>query len=409
MGGLTIERFEVLLAVAAVVALIARRLKLPYTVGLVVAGVGLGLLNVVPEVILTKELIFRLLLPPLIFEAAFFIHWKELKENFVSVLVLASAGVLVSTLVVAGLMSSLGGWSFAIAAVFGALIAATDPVSVIAMFKDLKIGGRLKLLVEAESLFNDGVAALLFSVAMIGATGGALSGGVVATTLLREVGGGILCGGLVAGVALFLAGKTDDHLVEVTFSVIAAFGAFLLADYFHCSGVLAVLVAGLLIGNLGDIGAITDHGREAVGAFWEFAAFVANSIIFLLIGVREMALLDDFGRYLPMIGLGILASLIARAIGVYGVSALLRKPQHRVETEYRHVMVWGGLKGAISLALVLGLPESFPKREEVIAVTFGVVAFSVIVQGISMPWLMAKLNLIPRADAPVPIPVDSKL
>ncbi len=407
MGGLTIERLEVLLVVAAVVALIARRLKLPYTVGLVVAGVVLGLFNIVPEIILTKELIFRLLLPPLIFEAAFFIHWKELKENFVPVLVLASAGVLVSTLVVAGMMSFLGGWSFAVAAVFGALIAATDPVSVIAMFKDLKIEGRLKLLVESESLFNDGIAALLFSVALVGATGGALTGGVVASTLLREVGGGILCGGLVAGLTLFLAGKTDDHLVEVTFSVVAAFGAFLLADYFHCSGVLAVLVAGLMIGNLGNIGAITVHGRAAVGAFWEFAAFVANSIIFLLIGVREMALLDDFSRHLPLIGLGIGSSLIARGIGVYGISALPRKPGNRVQMEYRHVMVWGGLKGAISLALVLGLPESFPKREELIAVAFGVVAFSVIVQGISMPWLMAKLNLIPKGDAPTPIPVES--
>jgi len=408
MGGLTIERLEVLLAVSAVVALIARRLKLPYTVGLVVAGVVLGLLNVVPEVILTKELIFRLLLPPLIFEAAVFIHWKELKENFVSVIVLASAGVLVSTLIVAGLMSAFGGWTLAVAAVFGALIAATDPVSVIAMFKDLKIEGRLKLLVEAESLFNDGIAALLFSVAMIGATGGMLSGGVVAITLLKEVGGGVLCGALVAGIALFLAGKTDDHLVEVTFSVIAAFGAFLLADYFHCSGVLAVLVAGLLIGNLGDIGAITDHGREAVGAFWEFAAFVANSIIFFLIGVREMALLDDFMRYLPLIGLGIVASLLARAIGVYGVSMLLRRPQDRVEVPYRHVMVWGGLKGAISLALVLGLPANFPRREELIAVTFGVVAFSVIVQGVSMPWLMAKLNLIPKNGGVLATAVDSR-
>jgi CPA1 family monovalent cation:H+ antiporter len=391
---LSVERVEILLLIAAFVALIARRVRLPYTVGLVLAGVVLasfGLMNGFP---LTKELIFRAFLPPLIFEAAFFIRWKSLKANLTPVLVLAVVGVLVAGSVVAASMTLFGGWPWPIAIVFGTFIAATDPVAVIAMFKELRVEGRLRLLMEAESLFNDGVAAVLFSVALIYATGGPLTTSIAFTSLVREVGGGVVSGALVAALMLFFAGHTDEHLVELTFTAVAAFGAFLLAEHFHCSGVLAVLVAGLMIGNLGKIGSISDENRDAVAAFWEFAAFVANSIVFLLIGVSGHALGPLLLRHLDLITLAVLASLIGRAISVYGISWGFSRSKHRIQVRNQHILVWGGLKGALSLALAIGLPENLPYREQVVSVTFGVVAFSVLAQGISMPWLLRKLKLL---------------
>jgi CPA1 family monovalent cation:H+ antiporter len=265
---------------------------------------------------------------------------------------------------------------------------------VIAMFKELRVEGRLRLLMEAESLFNDGVAAVLFSVALIYATGGPLTTSIAFTSLVREVGGGVVSGALVAALMLFFAGHTDEHLVELTFTAVAAFGAFLLAEHFHCSGVLAVLVAGLMIGNLGKIGSISDENRDAVAAFWEFAAFVANSIVFLLIGVSGHALGPLLLRHLDLITLAVLASLIGRAISVYGISWGFSRSKHRIQVRNQHILVWGGLKGALSLALAIGLPENLPYREQVVSVTFGVVAFSVLAQGISMPWLLRKLKLL---------------
>ena len=391
---LNLERVEVLLIIAAVVALIARRVKLPYTVGLVVGGGIMGAVGLLKGYELTEELIFSILLPPLVFEAAFFLRWKELRENLLPVLILASLGVGVSAMIVGFGLSALVGWSLPAAMIFGALIAATDPVSVIAMFKELKVSGRLRVLVESESLFNDGFAAVLFTILGVWATGSDISAGSVSLALVREIGGGVLSGAAVAGAVLWLAGRTDDHLVELTFSTVAAFGSYLVAHHFHCSGVLAVLVAGLMIGNLGHIGAITDAGREAVGAFWEFAAFLSNSIIFLLIGVQEQALTRGLIEHLDVIGWAILISLIGRAISVYGISAFFSRTEYKIERNHQHVLFWGGLKGALALALAFGLPQSLPRRDEMIAVAFGVVAFSVLVQGLTMMPLMRKLKLI---------------
>ncbi len=399
---LSLERIEVLLIIAAVVALFARRLKLPYTVGLVLAGGLMGGIGLLQGYTLTKDLIFRILLPPLVFEAAFFLPWKELRQNLTPVLILASIGVGFSALIVGLSMNLVGGWAITSALIFGALIAATDPVSVIALFKEMKVHGRLRLLVEAESLFNDGFAAVFFSILAMMIAGVQLTPGIAAMGLIREVGGGVLCGAIVAGAALYLAGRTDDHLVELTFTTIAAFGSFLLAEHFHASGVLAVLVAGLMIGNMGDLGAITDRGREAVGAFWEFMAFLANSIVFLLIGVQEQAISKGLIQHWNLVLLAIGASLLGRAVSVYGIAAIFGKTGHKINLSHQHVLFWGGLKGALALALAYGLPEKTEHRSEIIAVAFGVVAFSVLVQGLTMTPLMRKLNLLPDQTSLTP-------
>ena len=202
------------------------------------------------------------------------------------ILTLATVGVLLSASLTAAGMHFLVGWPWAAALLFGVLIAATDPVSVIAIFREAGIHGRLRVLVEAESLLNDGTAAVAFGVVLAAVQGGAVTGGGIALSFVVTVLGGVVCGLLVAGAVLLVVGHTDDHLLEVAFTAVAAYGSFLLAEQFHLSGVLASLSAGILIGNTGSLGALTDKGRDAVLTVWEFVAFIVNSLIFLLMGLR---------------------------------------------------------------------------------------------------------------------------
>ena len=390
-----VQSVPLLLLLAALVAMLARRVRLPYTVGLVLAGVVLALLKFSLALTLTRELIFSAFLPPLLFEAAFFIEWGELKRDLKPVLTLATLGVLLSAGLTALGMHLFAGWAWPGAVVFGALIAATDPVSVIAAFKDANVGGRVRLLVESESLVNDGVAAVVFGVALAWAGGAGLSMGGAAWMLLREAGGGLLCGALVGGAALWLAGKTDDHLVEITFTTVAAYGSFLFAQQLHCSGVLSTLVCGLILGNVGSLGSLTDRGREAVGSFWEWAAFVVNSLVFLLIGTK-LANLSLKSALLPG-SIAVVITLFARAASVYPLCALFRRGEKRIERAHQHVLFWGGLRGALALALALGLPETLPGRDTILAVTFFVVAFSILVQGITFVPLLRKLGLLALA------------
>ena len=266
---ISIEKAALLLLIAAVVAMLTRRVRLPYSVGLVTAGIVVALLPFAPEVSLTRELLFTGLLPPLIFEAALYLDCKQLRKDALVILVLATVGVVLSAAVTSAGMHYLAHWRWTSALVFGALIAATDPVSVIATFKDAGARGRLLLLIEAESLFNDGTAAVAFGIALELAAGQSFATLRVATSLLVLVAGSILCGAIVAAAVLLLMGRTEDHLVEITFTTIAAYGSFLLAEHLHWSGVLATLTAGLIVGNVGALGVITHRGREAVQAFWE--------------------------------------------------------------------------------------------------------------------------------------------
>jgi CPA1 family monovalent cation:H+ antiporter len=391
---LSIEKGALLLLISAVVAMLTRRLRLPYSVGLVAAGIVLALLPFSPRIALTKDLLFTVLLPPLIFEAAFYLRWKDLRRDLPVVLVLATFGVILSAAAMAAGMHYLVRWQWFSALIFGILIAATDPVSVIATFKEAKAHGRLLLLVESESLFNDGTAAVLFAVALELASGRALTPLDTAERLAVTVGGSLLCGALVAGAALLLAGRADDHLVEITFTTVAAYGSFLLAEHFHMSGVLATLTAGLMIGNIGELGSITDRGREAVQAFWEYAAFVANSLVFLLIGMHEAS--QNFLPAWPSIAAAIVLGIVARALAVYPCCALYAWSGLRVSTRHQHVLFWGGLRGALALALALALPTDMPQRESIVTVSFAVVAFSVFVQGVTLTPLLRAFGEIPR-------------
>ena len=382
-----------LLLVAAVVAMLTRRLKLPYSVGLVAAGMGLALLPVSPQIRFTKVLIFDALLPPLLFEAALYLRWVQLRRELPVILTLATAGVVISGAATAAGMHYLADWSWGDALVFGSLMAATDPVSVIATFRDARVHGRLRLLIEAESLLNDGTAAVAFSLSVMFATGYQLSTAGLLANLLITAGGGLLCGGAVGGLALFLTGRTEDYLVELTFTTVAAYGSFLLAEQLQVSGVFATIAAGLVIGNWGPLRVLSDRGREAVNAFWEYAAFVANSLVFLLIGMHEAA--QNFQAVWLAASVAAIVVLAGRGLAVYPLCMLFARSRLRVGMPQQHALVWGGLRGALALALALGLPAEMPGRSTIITVSFAVVAFSVFVQGLTMPPLLRAIGAIP--------------
>ncbi len=391
---LTVQVGVLLLLIGAVVAMLTRRLRLPYSVGLVAAGIILAILPFAPKVSLTKELIFTALLPPLLFEAAFYIHWEQLRRDFSVIVLLATLGVLMSACVTTIGMHYLARWQWLSALAFGVLIAATDPVSVIATFKEARAHGRLLVLIEAESLLNDGTAAVAFGVVIALASGQQLTSFEIIATFLKTIGGGILCGVAVALVALLLAGRTDDHLVQITFTTVAAYGSFLLAEHFGLSGVLATITAGLVIRNIKSLGTISDRGKEAVQVFWEYIAFVANSLVFLLIGMHGTD--QHFVElWFPAV-IAIVLVTLGRAVAIYPCCLVFSRSSLRVTTNHQHVLFWGGLRGAVALALALGLPPEVPQRQEIVTVSFAVVAFSVFVQGLTIKPLLRSTGEIPR-------------
>ncbi len=389
-----LDRLLIFLLIAGIVAILTRRIRVPYSVGLVLAGIILSFFPFFAGTPFTKELIFYVFLPPLVFESALQIHWKELQRELPVILMLVTVGLCLSWGVTALGMRYLAGWEWMSALFFGALIAATDPVSVIATFKEAKVHGRLFFLVEAESLFNDGTAAVAFGVVFAAATGSAPSASGVAKTLIMTVAGGILCGGLIAGALLLLAGRTEDHLVEIVFSTVAAYGSFILAERFHFSGVLASLTAGLMVGNIGPLGSHSVRGREAVTAYWEWLGFIANSLIFMGIGIHLSW--QHFAGTLVAAILAILLVTLGRALAVYPCCALFHKSALHVQGRHQHILFWGGLRGALALALALGLPADMPYRDKIIQVSFLVVSFSIFVQGLTMTPFLRWMGELPH-------------
>ena len=264
-------------------------------------------------------------------------------------------------------------------------------MSVIATFKEANADRRLQLLVEGESILNDGTSPVVFAVALAIAAGGVTGPAAIALLTVKTIAGGILCGALVAGVMVLLGRTTTDTLVDIALSLVAAYGSFLLAEHFHTSGVLATMTAGLLIGNAGHILPMPDRQKAEVAAFWEAVAFLANSFIFILIGVHRGHLGTQFWTTAVV---AVLVVTAGRAAAVYPFCALFARSALRVPVAYQHVMFWGGLRGAVALTLCLGLPDSVPLHDEILYVTFALVGFSIIVQGVTMTPLLRKLGLI---------------
>lgn len=392
MTQFTVVNLGLILLISSLTAIISRLLRLPYSVGLVVAGIGLSLLPVGITLPLTRELIFGVFLPPLIFEAALHLKWGPFLRDLPLNASLAFPGVVIAAAFVAAGMHFLVGWSWIGASLFGVLIAATDPVSVIAAFKEVKVDRRLSMTVETESLLNDGAAAVGFTLVGAIAAGASMGPGAIAWALVWTVVGGIAAGLAVTGPLLLLAWRTDDHLVEITLTTIAAYGSFLLAEHFEMSGVLASMTAGLVVGNVGLKRVISEAGRGHVVAFWEYAAFLSNSVVFILIGGHEAR--QPIDLVAEAAAIAVVLVLLGRAVAMYPICALFSWSALAIDRRYQHVLVWGGLRGALALALALALPSDVPERQEIIVVAFAVVAFSIFVQGLTMPWLIRRLGLL---------------
>ncbi|HVE00701.1 MAG TPA: sodium:proton antiporter [Sphingomicrobium sp.] len=397
MTSFSLAPIGMLLLVACLIAMLTRRFGWPYSVGLAAAGAGIAYLPDAPQLPLSRDLIFNIFLPPLIFEAALQLDWKPFRRELPVTLVLAVAGVAIAASVVAAGMHWLVGWSWLGAAFFAVLIAATDPVSVIASFRELKVEPRLSMLVESESLLNDGVVAVLFAVLLAIVVGGSSSTASVLGDFLWTMGGGVVIGLLSGGAVLLIAGRTEDHLVEITLTTVAAYGSFLAAEDLHASGVLASLTAGLVIGNVGRLGAISHKGHGHLRDAWDYFAFLANSFVFILIGMN-VARMPVGLPWLTTGAIAVVLVLVGRAAGVYSLSTAFRRSRLAVPTRYQHVLFWGGLRGALALALALALPK-IPERGAIILMTFLVVAFSLFVQGLTMPTLVRRLKIVCGKDS----------
>lgn len=388
MHGTDTVTLGLLLLIACLVAIVCRRLGLPYAIGLVVAGIGLALSGYRSGIELTPELVFSVVLPPLVFEAALHLGWAQFRRESGLVLSLAFGGTLLSALVVAGAMHGLANWGWPASLLFGSLIAATDPVSVIAMMKEQNAGKRLRFLMEAESLVNDGAAAVFFALVAAWIAGSATGPAGIALALVTTVGGGVALGLALGAALMLIAGRSDDHLVEITLTMLAAYGSFLMAEELHVSGVLATLAAGMLVGNWGKGRKLTQQGGTSVIRFWDFAAFLANSVVFLLIGSRE-AIQPIASYWLPAM-IGTSAVLVGRAVAIYPITGLFARTRLAVDALTQHILFWGGLRGALALALALGSPASLPEHDALVSVAFAVVAFSIFIQGLTVPILLRK-------------------
>jgi CPA1 family monovalent cation:H+ antiporter len=373
------------LLIASVVSIIVRRFRIPYTAALVLVGLMISLRSPL-EIDLTSDLILSLLLPPLLFEAAFHLSLEELRRNLRMILLLAVPGVLLSMLLVGQVVSWGAGLPLRVALVFGALIASTDPVAVVAIFRRLGAPKRLEVLLEGESLLNDGTAIVSFNLAVVAAVTGQFQLLDGLADFLRVSGGGILVG-LALGLAFsWLIARIPDYLVVTTLTTVLGFGSYLVAEQVHVSGVLAVVAAGLVTGN--SEREMSPSARIVVLNFWEYVAFLANSAVFLLIGFR-LDLQSQFTNWEPILW-AILAVLLSRAVNIY----LLSRLGGALQARWQHVLFWGGLRGAIALALVLSLPEGLGSHREIITeMALGVVLFSTVGQGISMDWLVRRLKL----------------
>ena len=386
---LTVELFTGLLAAAVLVALVSRRIGVPYSVALVLFGLAVAAFLPGQTFEVTPELVLLVLLPGLVFEASFQTDLDSLRKTFGGVALLAIPGVLVTAAVVAIALHVLTGLPLDLAFVVGAMVSATDPIAVIATFKRLGTSRRLSTLVEGESLLNDGTAIVLFAIALR-ATSEPVGAGDAVVSFVLTLAGSALIGGVAGFVASRIVARVDDHLIETMISVLLAYGTYIVADLLHESGVIATVIAGMTLGTYGRRIGMSARTQEAIDTVWEFLSFMLTAIVFLLVGLSISAG-DLVDAALPIL-VGIVAVLVGRAIVIYGllggVSRLLPGPPRGVPIGWLHVLFWAGLRGAVAVALALSLPDSLPQRSLLQAITFGIVVFTLIVQGGTIQWVV---------------------
>ncbi len=383
----------ILLLVATGVALISRRLRLPYVTGLVLAG--LAITELLPKRSwLDSAVMLNLFLPILLFQAALNTDISRLRSTIKPIALLAGPGVVIASSITAAILKFGLNLAWIPALLVGTILAITDTVSVIAAFKEVPVPSRLSTIVEGESLFNDGVALVLFGLITQAYTTGSVSiTQGLQQLLVVIVGGGLL--GLSLGylsTGLFMT-QSDDPLSGILLTVAVAFGTFQAGEWLHVSGVVAVVVAGLVVGNLGLSRTGSASNRITLLNFWEYAGFCVNTFIFLLIGleVDPSILLQT----LPAVLLAVLAYQVGRLLSIYPLLFSVKWFDRSIPMKWKHVLFFGNIKGSLSMVLVLSLPATLPGRSELIALVYGVVLLSLVGQGLSLPWLVKRLQIAP--------------
>ena len=396
--------FIILFSIATAVAIAVRRFRIPYTVALVVVGLVLGAFHLISTPHLTKDLLFAVFLPGLLFDAAFNLDAAEFWRSRLAVTSLAVPGVVVAIALTGFLITAVlqllnleQSFTLEYGLLFGALVAATDPIAVVALFKTLRVPVRLSVLVEGESLLNDGTAIVLFTLLLAYIDRSATSPASLIVQFISIVAGGALTGSAVGFLASRLTSHIDDAMIEITITTVAAYGAFAVGDQLHFSGVISTVAAGMVCGNYGREVGMSAATKLAVDTFWDYVAFALNSIIFLLIGldVSFAALASSW----PHILVAYLAVLAARGGVMVLVTLLLRRTRERIPMAWTAVLTWGGVRGALSMVLALSLASGFPHRDLLITMTYGVVLVSLLVQGLTMPWLLRWSGLLQTSSS----------
>lgn len=397
LAPIPIHSFLALLLIASATSVCVKWVKMPYAVALVIAGLAIGLSKIIPPVALTPELVLLIFLPALLFEASWNLDIKTLRRDWLAISVLATVGVIVCMLGVAAILHFAGGMNIQTALLFGAMVSATDPVSVVALFRQMGMEKRLTMILEGESLFNDGTAVVVFQLVLAAVLSG--SDWSLPSTIgsfLFVVGGGALLGAALGYIASRITSAFEDHLLEITLTMVTAYGSFLIADHLKVSPVIAVVAAGIVVGNYGSRTGMSATTRLAVNSFWEYAAFLVNSLLFLLIGLQIQTPL--LIKHAQLIGLGVLAVVVARMLVVYGICPFVSTKRLPIPDKWRHLLFWGGLRGALVMALALSLPLTFPDREAILNMTFGVVLFTLLVPGLTMGPLVRLLGMIQKRE-----------
>ena len=386
-----------LFIVVTLVAALVRRTRVPYEVALVLAGLVMAVVPGVPHAQITPTVILTVFLPVLLFHGAYNLSLAELRATARLVAFLALPGVIVTASIVGIALHELAGLPWTAAILFGTIVGATDPVSVLAVFGRVGAPRRLTTAVSGESLFNDGTALVLFSIVLGIAVSGQFSLAGSALQLAVVLAGSSLLGAAVGLVGAQVLSRVDDPLVEISITLIMAYGGYLLAASVGLSGPLATVAAGVLFATRSDQ-VISPNTRLQATAIWEFLDYLANSLLFLLMGlaVRGAAVAPG-GRIGPALVGPLLIALAAVTLSRVAVVLLTRSLMAAVRRPlprgWSPVLVWAGLRGAVSLAAALSLPLTLADRDLLVVLTFGVVLFTLLAQGLTIAPLLRRVSL----------------